>query len=184
MNGSILGDLDSSTLNLDMEEVEVNGVDLLVWSKERNCFIYEDKVVDENDEEEVVRDKEDCLTDDGKYSKYFWRLHFMHHCLRVVLEMARTKSKFLQRIVEAQLQDAIEQMKEITIIFYKYSEKYIPTLPFHEDTECWAEIKNLLFETLVNIFFLIKNLLILCRERFKKYNIHWLQTFQNLLVIF
>lgn len=140
---------DGSMLMLDMEEVEINGVSHLVWNNERNCFIYDNKVIDGQDEESIAMGREDALTDDGKYSKYFWKLHFMHHCLRVVLEMVRSHSEISKKIVETQLENFVEQIKEITIILYKYSEKFIPTLPFHEDTECWNEIKNIIYETLV-----------------------------------
>ena len=142
-------DFNQAILDLDLEEVQIHYIDHVIWNPERNCFIYTDRKSDSTNKDELVQNYDDALTDDGKFSKYFWKLHFMHHCLQVVLEMVRKQSKDFQKIVETQLENFIEQSKEINIIFFKYSEKFIPTLPFHEDTECWIEIKNIIYEILV-----------------------------------
>jgi len=123
----------------------------IIWDKKTNNFTYESKKVEFDLDGSMMIEK-DAITDYGKYTKYFWKLHVLHHCLKVILEMIRKAPKTHTKLVETQLANLIEQIREIVIIFFKYTEKYIPTLPFHVDTECWTETKEIIFETLVYLF--------------------------------
>ena len=133
--------------DIQIQEITLNQMNNLIWDKQSNSFIYDSK---NNEDEEDYYDP-DAITDYGKYTKYFWKLHFMHHCSKVILEMIRKTPKTYTPLLETQLGDFIEQIREIIIIFFKYTEKYIPSHPFHADTECWNETKDLIFETLGTI---------------------------------
>ena len=133
---------------LQVQEITLNQMNNLIWDKQINSFTYDSQ---NTEEEGNAYYEPDAITDYGKYTKYFWKLHFMHHCSKVVLEMIRKTPKTYAPLLETQLEDFIEQIREIIIIFFKYTEKYIPSHPFHLDTECWSETKDLIFETLGTI---------------------------------
>ena len=141
--------LDGSKIDLAYEEIEVNGTENLIWCKKRNCFVYENGIDDESVTMEINTEQQDAITDDGNYTKFFWQFHFMIHCLKVVHEMIQKAPAASNQIVEKQLEGFLENIREMITIFYKYSEKYLPTQPFHEDTECWTEMKEIMFETSV-----------------------------------
>ena len=140
---------EGSKINLSFEEIEVNSSENIIWSKERNCFIYENTIPDESVSMIMMDEQTDGITDDGKYTKFFWQFHFMNHCLKVVHEMVQKAPTSLYKIIESQLEGFLENAREMVTIFYKYSEKLLPTHPFHEDTECWSQIKDIMFETSV-----------------------------------
>lgn len=154
-------------VEVEMEEIEIPAKGMIFWDNERRSFIVKEAKLSEEYVAERKKYNTDELTDEGKFSKYFWRLHFIYHLFKMLLETIKKHSKTSKNVLLTQLEHFCTQVKDLTIIFQKYTEKYIPTSPFHEDTECWGDIRTLMFEIMV-----FSSILIISRLFSKKSNFY------------
>lgn len=123
---------------------------MMIWDYEKNKF---EKINQELPEETVGlienEEKDQIL---GKSTRYFWWLHCLYHILRILQDFLKSYHSYSKDFIQKQFKDFVFQIIETTIIFNKYNEKFLPSEPFHLDTECWNEIRNILTEIMVNLF--------------------------------
>ena len=142
----------SKTINQNIEkneEISINKVTIPIvsWNSGNKKF---EKITKEITEEAFLKnEKEEKDQVIGKLSKYFWRLHALYHLLKILQDFLKSYQRHSKEFIQQQFKDFVFQIVESTIIFNKFNDKYLPTEPFHADTECWNEIRNLLAEIMV-----------------------------------
>ena len=119
----------------------------LLWNVDNKKFQKTDKEVNEMTFVQMQTEEKDQVV--GKYSKFFWKLHALYHLFKILQDFLKTYQNHSKEFIQQQFKDFIFQIIETTIIFNKYNDKYLPTEPFHVDTECWNEIRNILAEIMV-----------------------------------
>ena len=53
-------------------------------------FEPDEQEIGESPEEKLEEDRKDTVTDHGKLSKYFWKLHYLEHLLKLMLEIIKS----------------------------------------------------------------------------------------------
>jgi len=119
----------------------------VIWNVEKKQFQKIDKEINEVAFIQMQTEEKDQIF--GKYSNFFWKLHALYHVFKILQDFLKTYQNHSKEFIQQQFKDFIFQIIETTIIFNKYNDKYLPTEPFHVDTECWNEIRNLLAEIMV-----------------------------------
>lgn len=121
----------------------------IVWNDEAISFEKDTMDQDEELEQFLLREKEDALTDEGRYTKYFWKLHTFYHLMRINYEVIKKSNLNFQHVLDQQLDSVILNIIELSVIFSKFYDRVLPSAPFHSETDCWPEIRSLMSEILV-----------------------------------
>lgn len=135
--------------NIKNKSTAINHITIpsIIWNNENKKFEKIFKEVNEEQHAQNEKNKQDEII--GKMSKYFWRLHAFLHLLKIIQDFLKIYQSHLKDFIKEQFKDFVFQIVETCIIFNKFNDKFLPTEPFHSDTECWNEIRNILAEIMV-----------------------------------